>query len=372
MPQTDEDSAVSALFHRVGRGRDSARRAPAFAALLAGVVAAHLWLLGSMPAARPAASAARMIMVRAIAAEPALRATGSKAADQEEAGARSTAAAPPVRRPRSAAPPSVRPAPREWPRHAAPAVGTHAALGAGPADAPSSAAGATAPAQSDALPLYATRPAPPVVLVYRLQRGEQLGSASLVWQPDAAAGRYEATLSGAADAGRGVLLHWSSRGAIDAAAGLAPERFVLREPRRGALAANFDREARRITYSGPPVVHALPDGAQDRLSWLVQLAAIVAADPARHGAAGAEIDLFVAGARGDADAWRFDALGAQTLELPDGAAIQTLAYARAARRAYDVRIEVWLAPSLAFLPVRLRVLPTGAGRPLELLLAALP
>jgi len=254
-----------------------------------------------------------------------------------------------------------------------PAAKAKPAARAATAKAQPAAPAAAAPAPVEQIPAppprYATRLAAPIDWAYRLQRGEQRGSATLAWQPDFDAARYEARLAGEID-GRGVL-HWSSHGALDAA-GIAPERFVLREARRGAQAANFERALKRITYSGPPVAHALPDGAQDRLSWLIQLAAVVAADPQRHGAPGAVVELFVAGARGDADRWRFDAQGVQSVELADGAAIQTWAYERAPLRNYDVRVEVWLAPMLGWLPVRLRVSPTGAGRPLELLLAAAP
>ncbi len=47
-------------------------------------------------------------------------------------------------------------------------------------------------------------------------------------------------------------------------------------------------------------------GTQDRLSWMLQLAAIVEAAPERHGP-GARVSMFVVGARGDADVWTFEA-----------------------------------------------------------------
>jgi hypothetical protein len=59
----------------------------------------------------------------------------------------------------------------------------------------------------------------------------------------------------------------------------------------------------------------LAAGAQDRLSWIVQLAAIV---QARHPAAGERIVMQVAGPRGDADAWQFDVLGDTILETDAG------------------------------------------------------
>lgn len=314
-------------------------RSVGFVVLLGGVALWHGWLLHTQPWWRGAPAVRAMPTVALIVrqVEGTVPAQAPAAAPASPAPiARPVARTPPVQRLATAVPEAPPPA-------EAPAI--------------------------HPLPLYPTRLAPPVEWTYRLQRGEQQGVATLAWRPDFAAARYEARLAGEID-GRGVL-HWSSRGALDEA-GIAPERFVLREPRRGALATNFERALRRITYSGPPVAHALPDGAQDRLSWLIQLAGVVAADPPRHGAPGAVVELFVAGARGDADRWRFDALGAQAVELADGTAIETWAYARAPLRAYDVRVEAWLAPAWGYLPVRLRVLPTGAGRPLELLLTAAP
>ncbi|MES2960292.1 MAG: hypothetical protein V4792_19040 [Pseudomonadota bacterium] len=101
----------------------------------------------------------------------------------------------------------------------------------------------------------------------------------------------------------GALLDWASQGQIDAA-GVAPERFAVRQRGRDRQAANFQRDAGKTSFSGP--THELPllSGAQDGLSWPLQLPAIVAAAPQRFGL-GATVHLFVAGARGDADVWTF-------------------------------------------------------------------
>ena len=58
--------------------------------------------------------------------------------------------------------------------------------------------------------------------------------------------------------------------------------------------------------------------------------------------------------------------------MADGEAVEAWKYSRAPRRRYDVRVDVWLAPAHSFLPVRLLVTPTGAGRVLELLATRLP
>ena len=126
-----------------------------------------------------------------------------------------------------------------------------------------------------------------MVLQYQLRRGGQSGSAELQWRQDGR--RYDARLSGEL-AGQPVL-QWSSRGGFDAA-GVAPERFVTQGRRRSPQAVNFQREAGVISFSGPTIQHPLTAGAQDRLSWMLQLAAIAQAKPPK---AGERISMQVAG-----------------------------------------------------------------------------
>ncbi len=94
---------------------------------------------------------------------------------------------------------------------------------------------------------------------------------------------------------------------------------------------------------------------------MIQLPAIVEADAALA-RAGAGVTLFVAGTRGDAEAWRFEVLGHEALELPAGAVRARAAAAARADRPYDTRVEVWLDPARQHLPVRARV-HHAAGRP---------
>jgi len=78
---------------------------------------------------------------------------------------------------------------------------------------------------------------------------------------------------------------------------VAPLRHAELRRAREQRAVNFQREAATITFSGPQVAYALPPGAQDRLSWMIQLPAILEADAALT-RAGAVVTLFVAGTRG--------------------------------------------------------------------------
>jgi hypothetical protein len=198
-----------------------------------------------------------------------------------------------------------------------------------------------------------------VTLRYLLRRGASTGSAELHWHHDGE--RYVARLDGRLNGE--ALLRWESRGGFDAA-GIAPERFVVRS-RRSARAVNFQRDAGTITFSGPTLEHLLQPGAQDRLSWMLQLAAIADAHAPR---AGERISMQVAGPRGDAERWLFDFDGAYSVEL-DGVPVQALRARREPRQRYDTRIEVWLDPARHHLPVRaLLASQDERHEPLEMLL----
>lgn len=170
---------------------------------------------------------------------------------------------------------------------------------------------------------------------------------------------YSAALAARLDDGQ-RLFEWTSRGTTDAH-GVAPERFVALGRRGQAAAANFQRATGRITYAGPTVAHLLPPAAQDRLSALVQVAGIVAATPERFAAPGAQIALFVSGARGDAEVWLFESRGVVPWS-GEGAGSGTQAavhLVREAARPYDQRVELWLDADRAAPPLRLNVVTLG-------------
>jgi hypothetical protein len=195
-------------------------------------------------------------------------------------------------------------------------------------------------------PVYATRLPDSASLRCRLQRGVAVGASRLQWQRDDS--RYALRLD---TEWPGLPAQGSaSRGRIDAD-GVAPLRHAELRRAREQRAVNFQREAGRITFSGPQLAYALPPGAQDRLSWMVQLPAIVEADTALA-RAGASVTMFIAGTRGDAEAWRFEVLGSEALALPAGTVPQALRLRREPTRPYDTQVEVWLDPARQHLPVR--------------------
>lgn len=215
------------------------------------------------------------------------------------------------------------------------------------------------------VPVYATRLAAAFSARYKLQRGLLGGTGTLRWAPSADGSRYEAKLDGSV-AGFNVL-DWTSSGAIDRA-GIAPERFLMRRRGKEAQAANFQRAAGKITYSGPSVQYDLPTGAQDRLSWMLQIGGVLNAAPKRF-SVGSRISFFVSGARGDADVWQFSVAGLESVPAGGGRETMALKLVREPRKPYDTRVEVWLDPAREHRPVLARLATNGNDDALELRLA---
>jgi hypothetical protein len=147
-------------------------------------------------------------------------------------------------------------------------------------------------------------------------------------------------------------------------AGLQPERFA--DKARSERAAHFEPEQQRIRFSNNAPEAALQPGAQDRLSVFLQLASRFNAAPQP---AGQVIELQVAGT-GDADVWRF-LVGEETmLNLPAGE-LRTRRLVREAPGPRDTQVEMWLAPALDHLPVRIR-LTQASGDQVDQQLSRLP
>jgi hypothetical protein len=224
------------------------------------------------------------------------------------------------------------------------------------------AASAAPPAEPERkLPTYRTAMPPGATLHYDMQKGMWSGSGDLIWRP--AGERYELRLEGSV-AGLHVLTEVSS-GGIDGH-GLAPLRYTDQRLRRSPIAANFQRDKGRITYSGTTASFPLPEGAQDRLSWMLQIGAVLNAEP-QLAAPGGRIVFFVSGARGDADVWSFRYVGTETVAAAGGR-VAAVKFTREPRKAYDHLVEVWLAPAHHHLPVRARLTADSNDSVFELLL----
>jgi hypothetical protein len=217
-------------------------------------------------------------------------------------------------------------------------------------------------------PPTAFRIAAPARLNYEVQ-GQIRGiayqaQAELLWRHDAK--HYDARLD--IEVPLIGTRRQTSAGSIGAA-GLAPPRFS--DKARSELAAHFVRPEGggpgHVVFSANTPQAPLEPGAQDRLSVFLQLGAMLAAAPERY-PTGSTIALQIVGPR-DADLWRFEVGASERLALPYGEVDATL-LSRAPPREYDTRVDLWLAPSLGGLPVRI-LLTRPRGERLDLRLRAL-
>lgn len=240
-----------------------------------------------------------------------------------------------------------------------------------PSDAPTLVAAAPAASsvttaaanEAETAPVYPTRLPPSALLRFDLRRSGFSGRSELQWQNLSAQGQYQVRLEGSVAGFR--VFTWASQGRVDKA-GIAPLRFTDERRGKSLQAANFQREAGKITFSGPSTEYPLLAGAQDRLSWMIQLGAVLNARGAPP-AAGERLSFFVAGAKGEGEVWHFVGQGLQTLSLQDQPT-PAWRFVREPRKPHDTRIEVWLDPARHYLPVRYRQSSDGTSDVLDLIL----
>jgi hypothetical protein len=229
---------------------------------------------------------------------------------------------------------------------------------------PAPAAASPAPSQpagDDIIPRYRTEMPATATLRYQVSRGMLHGSGELQWRPQG--DQYELKLE--SKLGGMTLLTQISRGGFDAD-GIAPVRFTDWRVRRSTVAANFQRDAGKVSFSGSTQELPLEPGVQDRVSWMVQLAAIVSAHPNLR-SPGAKVVMHVVGANADASVWAFKCVGNETVETEMGA-IDAVKYVREPRGPNDTTAQAWLDSKHHFLPARatLRSGPNDEGFELRL------
>jgi hypothetical protein len=334
------------------------------AGVLLAVLALHAWLLGPglLPLGRrpAAAPAIQLVMLApATAPAPAAQAVGPQPAaaptppPQPQTHPAAPAAPAPALQPKAPDQPVDWTAGPQAPEAVAgtPSPAAELAASAPAAPLPGPVAGAEAGAGGGPPPVYSTvLPSRSFQLDYRVERGDDAGIGQLAFELQPDQKQYRAHLYGAA--GGKVLLDWVSRGGFDAA-GIAPQRLVERQRNVDARAANFQRDQGVISFSSSTRALALYPGAQDRLSVLLQLMAVAAAEPGGlH--PGQRLRLQVAGTRGQAEVWVFEVLGGERLEAA-GRPIETVHLVREPTQPYDQRVEAWLAPAAGHLPVGLRL-----------------
>ena len=227
-----------------------------------------------------------------------------------------------------------------------------------PPAAPSSAAAAPAPL-IEIPPVSSTAIAPPPAMALAIPgsvrlkyavNGQSRGQAwtlngQLLWRHDGS--QYEARLEYSAP----MLPSRSQRSTgLITAEGLAPQRFS--DKSRSEQATHFQRDSGMLVFSNNAPQQALLPGAQDRLSVFLQLAAMLAAAPARF-PAGTGISLHTVGTR-DSQPWLFTVERDEEIDLPGGR-VPTRKLVRNPRGEYDTRVELWLGTAMDYVPVRIRL-----------------
>lgn len=156
---------------------------------------------------------------------------------------------------------------------------------------------------------------------------------------------------------------YRSQGRIDAF-GIAPGRYVEQRGKRPEDIAIFNRDIRQVVFTRTPNNVPLPDGTQDRFSMLMQLAGLVRGKPDAY-RPGVTQQFFVID-NNSGETWPITVIGDEQVQTATGF-IATRHFMRLPRREGDTRrIDMWLAPSLGWLPARL-VQTEPNGSQIELL-----
>ena len=217
--------------------------------------------------------------------------------------------------------------------------------------------------EPESTPMRTVRKLPEkLVLRYEVRSGEEgfsLGQATYTWR--VTGDRYAldsvAEATGLTALFTQARIVQSSEGRLGPT-GLMPERFSMERNRKRHYSARFDWEGRRLLLPKDEVV-ALRDHTQDLLSFPFHLAMTIAEEDT------AWIQPVTNGRM--LKGYRFVQVGRETLEQ-GGKALQTL-HLRGTR-AFEGNLEVWLAPDLHWLPVRIRTEDTK-GRVTDLRLTRL-
>jgi len=150
----------------------------------------------------------------------------------------------------------------------------------------------------------------------------------------------------------GSLLLESSEGKIDQF-GFAPDVFTLKRFRKEATSIVFDRQAGQVQFVGDVPPHQLQGGEQDRLSVLWQLLSVARTTPARF-KPGSKWSFPVLGQR-NSEVWSFQVLETQRIRTPLGEYNVLHVVRLAPEHSGSQQMDIWLAPSLEWFPVKLRI-----------------
>ena len=154
----------------------------------------------------------------------------------------------------------------------------------------------------------------------------------------------------------------ASVGAIGAQ-GLQPEIFIDRS--RKEYSTTFEPANGHIRFSRGSEPAPWVSGTQDRMSVFFQVAGMLAAAPLRY-PAGSTITIQAASSS-HVTPWTFTVRGTENLQLPAGR-MSAIRLEHSSPSSADDGLEssLWLAPSLQYLPVRIRMREDGGRDELDL------
>jgi hypothetical protein len=228
--------------------------------------------------------------------------------------------------------------------------------GSAPAVAQAASA-ASAPASAASAPDWPTAWPASTRLTYSLTgwyRGELHGAATVEWLRDGAHYQVHVDVRVGPPFAPFMVRRMSSDGELTGD-GLAPRRYD-EETRVGFGAP------RQVTIRFEPDVVVLPNGrqrerwpgVQDAASQFVHLTWLFTTRPQRL-EPGHSVDVPLALPR-SMDHWRYDILAAEDLRVPFGTLpVRHLKPRRVAQPGGDLVVEAWFAPTLLYLPVRIKI-----------------
>jgi hypothetical protein len=207
-------------------------------------------------------------------------------------------------------------------------------------------------AQNRAMTKYRTNPPPSADLTYAIKARQQGipvdGDALVRWT--AGGNKFLITTETRAML-VGKILDAKSEGVIDDY-GLAPVSFTEKRFRKEPTTTSFDRTSKTISFTGSAQTYPIKGGEQDRNSAIWQLISIARAAPAKF-KPGSEWSFFVAGQR-DGEPWTFKVVNQEKIRTQAGELNAVHILRAPPPDSKGQHLDIWLAPTLEWYPVRLR------------------
>lgn len=149
----------------------------------------------------------------------------------------------------------------------------------------------------------------------------------------------------------GKILENRSEGTVDEY-GLAPATYTEKRFRKEPTTTTFKRDSKTIVFGEGDDSYPIKGGEQDRTSAPWQLLAQARAYPERF-KPGSVWSYFVAGRR-DAEAWTFKVIDHETVHTGQGDVNAVHLVKAPPADAQGQQVDLWLAPTLDWYPVRIR------------------